>query len=210
MPFSFDFDVQPGNSLLLPDPTLSAHYHATHCVTANAGNTVMVTASGVNPTPFLIAGSLGSVGSLVIPMGWEYLFQNDGVHWIAEPIVSDISAYSTGCIPTTVGLDTFSPAANVNNLVLPPGDVGYRFLSASNRNLTGMVAGIAGECVHFFNGNTANNSLSIIHNSSLSLAANRFFCPEAVDYSLGKLDFITFQYDAILSRWVAIGSAGHP
>lgn len=95
---------------------------------------------------------------------------------------------------------TSSPGAAINNLAI--GAVNYVGLApAGAQDLSGMVPTADGQWV--FLENTDNtDAITILHDSSSSTDANRFYCPLRQPFNLPSRTGVWVRYNGTLSRWI--------
>lgn len=119
------------------------------------------------------------------------------------PVLTARQLQQLACAPTTVGLQSFGAGAQLNNNPQPVGGVGFRYTGADLRRITGVVGGVAGQCIQFYN--DGNGTLGLVHDGGGSNAANRFWVPGAVsggEFRLAPREHAILVYDAGRSRWV--------
>lgn len=98
----------------------------------------------------------------------------------------------------TVSLTPAQIVANTNDYA--PGRANfYRLSSDASRDVTGLVAGAAGEARTAVNVGTQNIVLK--HQNAGSAAANRFLCGGAADITLAADEIAMLWYDATTARW---------
>lgn len=73
---------------------------------------------------------------------------------------------------------------------------------ATPRNLTGIVAGTAGDILLLHNRNNGT-AITLVHDAT-STAANRFLCPGAANYTLSPKSSVWLYYSGTDSRWLVI------
>jgi hypothetical protein len=89
--------------------------------------------------------------------------------------------------------------ANTNNYDLNAGDI-FQISSDAARNITGLIAGSAGQALLLLN--TGSFAITLKHESADSSAANRFLVPWAGDYVLAESGGgALLIYDATAARW---------
>lgn len=117
--------------------------------------------------------------------------------------LDNVSTANLAASGTTTLSGTISPtalAANTDNWA-PTGLSGASVIRASASaayNLTGLTGGAAGRIVLLEN--VGANAITLTHDAT-STAANRFFCPANVDFSLAAGASVWLQYDSTSSRW---------
>jgi trimeric autotransporter adhesin len=75
-----------------------------------------------------------------------------------------------------------------------------RVSTNASRNLTGIVAPASGQPQSILISNVGSNNLVIKHDVT-STAANRFYCPASVDFTLGANASLIVFYDTTSTRW---------
>lgn len=112
----------------------------------------------------------------------------------------DVRRLST-LVPLFTVLNENTPAqitANQNNYVI--GDYDVLLLSTdASRNITGFAGGVKGRIVTFYN--VGSQNIVLVHESALSLAANRFTLYGAANKTFTNGDIGTFYYDSTTARW---------
>jgi hypothetical protein len=73
-----------------------------------------------------------------------------------------------------------------------------RFSTDASRDITGITTGADGRVLILHNIGTAN---AVLKHDVTSTAANRFLCPNSVDFTLGPNESAELSYDAGSSRW---------
>ena len=145
-----------------------------------------------------INGTTGPTVNINAPWTWT------GVGPFILNVPLDLCGYLFWCQYTITVV-----ATTTNNLVLPdgaPGHIVYRiqYNSSAEYFLTGIVqatppASDAGQVIALMNVDTF--PLVIEHNSAASTAANRFLCPDDVDYVVDPDAMVLLIYDRTSSRW---------
>ncbi len=97
-------------------------------------------------------------------------------------------------ITTTGTLDDYALSANAAVL---------RWNGASDLSLSGITGGADGRVLLLVNV-TAAQTLTIKHDVT-STAANRFYCPEAIDLAMTPFSGVLLIYDSTLTRWEVFG-----
>ena len=126
----------------------------------------------------------------LVPIAWETT--------TADVLLSALLRLSAaGVVPLVVTPTTL--AANTNNWAPGAGTV-IRAAASAAYNLTGVVAGVQGECRILWNVGTF--PITLIHELT-STAANRFTCAGAASIVLGIGDVALVTYSTDTSRWLA-------
>lgn len=73
----------------------------------------------------------------------------------------------------------------------------------ANRDITWFAALTANKRILIVN-RSSWNTIKLIHNSVLSAAANRIYCPDWVDFNVSKFESVEIQYDDADSKWRVI------
>lgn len=95
----------------------------------------------------------------------------------------------------TANTDDYNPTSLATAYVL-------RLSTDASRDLTGIVGGASRR--ELVLANVGSFNIVFKHNVT-STAANRFFCPGSVDFTLGSNATVQVQYDSTSSRWRVIG-----
>ncbi len=102
------------------------------------------------------------------------------------------------------GLKTLTFTATIHNLA----DVdfftisGWRINSNASYDLTGITAPLETTAKYLFN--ASNNVIKFKNQSNSSLVANRFRCPENVDFNLKSNCGVQILYDMTFARWLLL------
>lgn len=116
---------------------------------------------------------------------------------------------------TGVGLYDFdnlfsvSGTTNRNNLPIPAGASGFLVTGGNDIDLTGIAGGVHNQVVLIFNQKSNKKKIKLKHNSSNSLAANRFLLADEGDWTIQKNSSALLRYDGTLNRWHLLESGQH-
>jgi hypothetical protein len=149
-------------------------------------------------------GSGGGSGASV--PGWPGEDGDEGFMSVPPNAPSEIKALSlrmSGGPLEMYGVITPTTWSADQNDFTPPGFASatvIRQLTDIDRNITGLVAGDTGRVIHFLNIN-ATNTITLVHQSASSAAANRFFLPFGFDLRLMAGGGVTLWYDIASGGW---------
>ena len=164
----------------------------------------------------LINDSHTSIFGTHYTLGDFLSFQYDGTTWrSAIPVsasgVTSFNGRNGAVVPVDGDYFTVNTpvliTANQNNYA-PSSGFFQRWSSNASRNITGMLAPSAGQQREIWN--VGSNNIVLIHESSLSTAANRFTVSTGEDLTVEPNQSAVADYDAVTSRWriQAIGAGG--
>lgn len=94
----------------------------------------------------------------------------------------------------TANTDNWNPASLSTASVI-------RFSTDASRNITGLAGGASGRCILLVN--TGSQDAVLVHDAT-STAANRFYCPNAANYTLKGKASVGLWYDNTASRWMVV------
>jgi hypothetical protein len=129
----------------------------------------------------------GADATITRPSDWN------ADHTVADLVTTGKTALQGDISPAqlTANTDDWAPTGLAGASII-------RFSTDASRNITGLTGGEDGRVIVLIN--VGSNNAVLMHDVT-STAANRFFCPNNVDFTLGPKDVVVIEYDATDSRW---------
>ena len=123
-------------------------------------------------------------------------------------IKADIRRSDSVQSPYDVANENTPDQITINPNDYDPGNYSVLRLSTdAARNITGISGGVKGRSLHIINVGTF--TITLIYNSALSVAANRFYISTASHYALATNKIVDLYYDSTIAMWriIAPGSS---
>ena len=140
-------------------------------------------------------------------MWWDAVYANSAGLFVGTGTIQGAALTSTGALSYATA-ETASGTISPTQLAVSTDNWAPTGLSTASRiridvagaiDLTGITAGALGRRIRLIN--ITASTITLKHDVT-STAANRFYCPGAVDFSLTQYRTVEIEYDTTFSRWM--------